>query len=263
MIGINCGRLADLPALRDFAEVHGLGLELQEFASPETLEGDWRALIRRYRQALAGFAGPISLHGPFVDLFSGSIDPRIAAVAMERYRQAMEIAVELGAWLVNFHLNYNPLVDEPSYRPRWLERQAAFWSELAEEAQDAGVRIALENMWEPDPFLQVEVIQRVNHLSIGACIDIGHAYLYSRVPIQAWINILEPILIYVHLHNTNGIQDRHLPLSHGIIPIEPVLSRLVRCMNRPVLILELPGLAEIQESLPILQRILQQTSAFP
>lgn len=40
MIGIRCGRLADLPALRDFAEVHGLGLELQEFASPETLEGD-------------------------------------------------------------------------------------------------------------------------------------------------------------------------------------------------------------------------------
>lgn len=39
--------------------------------------------------------------------------------------------------------------------------------------------------------------------------------------------------------------------------------RLVRCTNRPVLILELPGLVEIQESLPILQRILQQTSAFP
>ncbi|MDW8065981.1 MAG: TIM barrel protein, partial [Anaerolineae bacterium] len=80
-----------------------------------------------------------------------------------------------------FHLNYNPLVDEPSYRPRWLERQAAFWAELAFEAQEAGIRIALENMWEPDPFLQVEVIQRVNHFYIGACLDIGHADLSSRV----------------------------------------------------------------------------------
>lgn len=260
MIGISCGKLEDLPALRDFAEAHGLGLELQEFAQPEILDGEWQALLARYRQTLSGFAGPISLHGPFVDLFSGSVDPRIAAVAMDRYRQLLEIAVELGAWLVNFHLNYNPLVDAPSYRLRWLERQAAFWTELAFEAQEAGIRIALENMWEPDPFLQVEVIQRVSHFYIGACLDIGHAHLYSRVPLQAWIDVLEPVLIYAHLHNTTGSQDRHLPLTQGVIPMEPVLSRLVRCLNRPMLILEMPGLAEIQESFPVLQRILQRVS---
>ncbi len=260
MIGISCSKLEDLPALRDFAETHGLGLELQEFAQPEILDGEWRPLLHHYRQALVGFAGPISLHGPFVDLFSGSADLRIAAVAMERYRQSLEIAVELGAWLVNFHLNYNPLVDEPSYRLRWLERQATFWTELAFEAQEAGVRIALENMWEPDPFLQVEVIQRVNRFYIGACLDIGHAYLYSRVPLQAWINVLEPVLIYAHLHNTTGVQDRHLPLTQGVIPVEPVLGRLARCLNRPMLILEMPGLPEIRESLPILQRILQRVS---
>lgn len=260
MIGISCSRLEDLPALRDFAEAHSLGLELQEFAQPEILDGEWQALLHRYRRALAGFAGPVSLHGPFVDLFSGSVDPRIAAVAMERYRQSLEIAVELGAWLVNFHLNYNPLVDEPSYRPRWLERQTAFWADLAFEAQEAGIRIALENMWEPDPFLQVEVIQRANHFYIGACLDIGHAYLYSRVPLQAWIDVLEPVLIYAHLHNTTGVQDRHLPLTQGVIPVEPVLGRLARCLNRPVMILEMPGLAEIRESYIILQRILQRVS---
>jgi sugar phosphate isomerase/epimerase len=261
MIGISCGRLTDLPALREFAEAHGLGLELQEFALPEVLDGEWRDLLRRYRQALSGFTGPISLHGPFVDLFSGSVDPRIAAVTMERYRHSLAIAAESGAWLVNFHLNYNPLVDEPSYRPRWLERQVAFWTELAFEAQEAGIRIALENMWEPDPFLQVEVIQQVNHFGVGACLDIGHAYLYSRVPIQAWINVLEPVLIYAHLHNTSGSQDRHLPLTQGVIPVEPVLSRLARCLNRPMLILEMPGLAEIRESLPLLQRILQRVTS--
>ncbi|MCS7251635.1 MAG: sugar phosphate isomerase/epimerase family protein [Anaerolineae bacterium] len=260
MIGISCSSLEDLFALRDFAEAHGLGLELQEFAQPEILDGEWRSLLRRYRRILVGFSGPISLHGPFVDLFSGSVDPRIAAVAMERYRQSLEIAAELGAWLVNFHLNYNPLVDEPTYRPRWLERQMAFWAELALEAQEAGLRIALENMWEPDPFLQVEVIQRVNHFCIGACLDIGHAYLYSRVPLQAWISVLEPVLIYAHIHNTTGVQDRHLPLTQGVIPIEPVLDRLVRCLNRPMLILEMPDLAGIRESFPILQHILQRAS---
>ncbi|WP_376790375.1 TIM barrel protein [Thermoflexus sp.] len=218
MIGIRCGKLEDLPALRDFAEMHSLGLELQEFAQPEILDGEWRGLLHRYRQALAEFSGPISLHGPFVDLFSGSVDPRIAAVAMDRYRQSLEIAAELGAWLVNFHLNYNPLVDESSYRPRWLERQVGFWATLALEAQAMGIRIALENMWEPDPFLQVEVIQKVSHFHVGACLD------------------------------------------NGAIPMEPVLSRLVRCLNRPMLILEMPSLAEIQESFPVLQRILQRMS---
>ncbi|MDW8065980.1 MAG: hypothetical protein RMK32_10180, partial [Anaerolineae bacterium] len=76
MIGISCSRLEDLPALRDFAEAHSLGLELQEFAQPEILDGEWQALLHRYCRALAGFAGPVSLHGPFVDLFSGSVDPR-------------------------------------------------------------------------------------------------------------------------------------------------------------------------------------------
>ncbi|MBO9361295.1 MAG: hypothetical protein J7452_03725 [Thermoflexus sp.] len=110
-------------------------------------------LLRRCCQALSRFAGPVSLHSPFADLFSGCVDARIAAVTTERYRHSLAIAAKLGAWLVNLRLNYNLPVDEPPNRPGWLEGQVAFWTELAFEAQEADICIAPESMREPDPFL--------------------------------------------------------------------------------------------------------------
>jgi sugar phosphate isomerase/epimerase len=251
---ISCERLSDLPALIEIAESHCLGLELQEFAfDPNMLDTDWRSFVARYRKALGGFSGEITLHGSFFDLFCGSPDRQVVAIARERYRQNLTIAAEIGAHLVNFHTNYLPLVDVPNYLPSWAERQTAFWHPLAQEAGALGVTLVLENMWEPDPGIQRRVLEAVHSPHLRACLDVGHARIYSKVPLETWIETFSPFLVYTHLHNTNGITDIHLRFDEGLIDMPALLNRLRALPHPPMFCLELPDIAAIQTSLKYLQ----------
>ena len=125
------------------ARQHGLGLELQEFSDPNVLDGGWRSLLDEYARALDGFTGLRTMHGAYIDLVSGSPDMRLVALTRERYRHNLDIARELGVKYIDFHANYLPLVDHPSYLPGWVERQVTFWLPLAEQAGQYGVTLLL------------------------------------------------------------------------------------------------------------------------
>jgi len=249
---ISCERLSDLPVLQAIAESHGMGLELQEFADPNILDGDWRAHVARYRKALAGFPGELTLHGAFLDLFSGSPDRQVAAIARERYRQNLTIAAELGAHVINFHANYLPLIDDPRYLTGWIERQIAFWHTLAQEAGTLGEMIVLENMWEPDPSILRRVLEGVHSPHLRACLDVGHARVYSKLPVEAWIDSLSPLLILTHLHNTQGTEDIHLAFDEGVLDMPTLLDKLRALPRPPMFCLELPDATSVQASLQYL-----------
>jgi sugar phosphate isomerase/epimerase len=249
---ISCERFRDLPSLRAIAESNGMGFELQEFADPTILDGDWRGHVARYRKALSGFSGELSLHGAFFDMYCGSPDRQVVALARERFRQNLTIAAELGAHLVNFHINFLPLIDDPRYPPAWTERQIAFWSPMAQEARGLGVTIVLENMWEPDPHIQRQVLDGVHSPHLKACLDVGHAVVYSQVPLDAWIKTLEPYLFLTHLHNTNGKEDVHLRFGQGVLDMTTVLDQLRHLPRQPIFCLELPDASSIEASLKFL-----------
>jgi len=250
---ISCERLNDLPELLAIAESHGLGLELQEFSDPDILDGDWKGQVARYRKALAHFSGEITLHGAFFDLFSGSPDRQVADIARRRYRQNLAIAVELGAHLINFHANYLPLIDDPNYFPGWVEREIAFWEPLAQEASALNITLVLENMWEPDPMPLTRVLEAVHSPRLCSCLDVAHARIYSRLPIETWIQALAPSLALAHLHNTNGLVDIHLSFDEGLLDMPALLNKLRALPRPPIFCLELPNVAAIRASLKYLQ----------
>jgi sugar phosphate isomerase/epimerase len=242
-----------LPDYLKVARSSKLGLELQEFANPNLLDNDWRATLREYQSHLDGFDQPITLHGAFIDLISGSPDRRVAAIARDRYRQNLEVAHELDARVIDFHANYLPLVDHPSYLPDWENRQVEFWAPMAEEAARVGVTLVLENMWEPDPSIIYHILSRIQSPYLKACLDVGHASLYSRLPVGAWIKQLGDQLIYTHLHNNHGTTDEHLAFGDGVLDFPELLATLRALPNPPMFILELPNLASIQDSLSYLE----------
>ncbi len=249
---ISCERFRDLAPLRAVAESYGVGLDLQEFADPNILDGDWRGHVALYRKSLASFPGELSLHGAFFDLFCGSPDRQVVAIARERFRQNLTIAAELGAHIVNFHINYLPLIDDPHYLPGWTQRQIAFWTPLAQEAGALGVTIVLENMWEPDPAIQRSVLDGVHSPHLQACLDVGHARIYSKLSMETWIETLKPYLIFTHLHNTNGSEDIHLSFDNGTLDMLAVLDKLRSLPRPPIFCLELPDATTIQTSLQFL-----------
>ena len=250
---ISVEHFSDLPEHLALAVRHRLGLELQEFSEPGVLDGDWRGLLEQYRQALTGFDGLLSMHGAYIDLVSGSPDMRLVALSRERYLHNLDIGHELGVKYIDFHANYLPLVDHPSYLPGWVERQVAFWTPLAKQAEKTGIVLLLENMWEPDPAIINRILDRVPSPCLKACLDVGHAALYSRLPLSAWIKALGDNLVYTHLHNNHGDTDVHLAFGDGVIDFPEILATLRGLPKPPLFSLELPTLESIKASLPYLQ----------
>jgi sugar phosphate isomerase/epimerase len=249
---ISVEHYSDLAGHAAVARQHGLGLELQEFSDPTVLDGDWRSLLDEYERALDGFTGLRAMHGAYIDLVSGSPDMRLVTLARERYLHNLDIGRELGVKYIDFHANYLPLVDHPSYLPGWVERQVAFWSPMAEQAEQYGITLLLENMWEPDPAIISRILDRVQSPYLKACLDVGHAVLYSRRPIEEWIAQLGEHLTYTHLHNNHGTVDEHLAFGDGVLDFQAVLDRLRTLPAPPLFILELPNLELIEDSLPYL-----------
>lgn len=234
----------------DLAIAHELGIEVMAFAFPEVLEGDWKYSVNEYRNFLRPVPGPITLHGPFMDMSPGSPDPRISDICAERYRHAIIIAAELGAEKIVFHANFIAAIHNLSYRQGWHHRNVYFWAEMADFAQEQGVILTIENMWEFDPNIITDILQEVNHPYLKACLDVGHARLFGPdYNFETWFEKFSPWLVHMHMNNTYGKLDTHNALGDGIINYDMILNTVRTLASPPTMVLELYDVNEMRESL--------------
>ncbi len=244
----------DLPAL---VRLFPLGVEVGDFADPDVLEGDWQRRLEELRPRLEALPGPRALHGPRSDLNPGLRDRGLVAFCRERYRRALEVAAALGASVAVFHTGFNPLIRAPGFERRWLQRSADFWRGLGEEASPFGITVLLENVWEPQPQILRDLVDAVDLPTVRACLDIGHANIYSRQPAGEWLSALGDRVVYVHLHNNDGRMDTHASLERGTVDYARILPLLLLSPQPPALVLEVSGgRQERQESLLYLRRLL-------
>jgi sugar phosphate isomerase/epimerase len=87
---------------------------------------------------------------------------------------------------------------------------------------------------------------------LRACLDVGHARVYSKLPVEVWIDSLSPLLILTHLHNTQGTEDIHQAFNDGVLDMPTLLDKLRALPRPPMFCLELPDAASVQASLPYL-----------
>ncbi len=228
---------------------HGLGIELMAFAYPDVLDGDWRSVMERYKIMLQPVPGMITMHGPFMDMAPGSPDQQINEVCRGRFRHVLRIAHELGAQIVVLHANFIAAIHTKEYRAGWQRRNIAFWSEIADYAAQLGVKVAVENMWEFDPDIIGDVIKTIDHPNLRACLDVGHAHLYSQVPFTEWLETLRPYLIHVHVNNNDGIMDFHRGLARGILDYGDLLTAIHALPTTPSITLEMDAVEDMAASL--------------
>jgi sugar phosphate isomerase/epimerase len=182
-------------------------------------------------------------------MMSGSVDPDIVELTRRRYRQNVAIAAGLRGRYVVFHANYMGSFKLSNYRPGWHQRQVDFWRSFVKEVEDEDIYILLENMWADDPTIIADILAEVDHPQLRACLDISHAVLYSDIPPQRWIEVLQPYLYCCHLNNTDGHLDSHRPLHDGVIDYATILPSLRRLSSVPFLTLEMPTWHSIATSL--------------
>lgn len=164
---------------------------------------------------------PLILHGPFHDLAPGSIDPAIVDVVERRFEQAVAVAGALGTNRVTLHSGYQ------AYAPdQWLGNAVRFWRRfLASKPEE--LRIYVENVDDPQPEVLQGLVDAVGDPRLMVCLDVGHANKNSCVPLAEWIAVLGPRIGHVHLHNNDGLHDRHWRLDWGTIDMNKTIEALL------------------------------------
>ena len=219
------------PQAAELARRYGLGVETTAFCAPENMEDDGE--VARKAAALAGF--PVrSLHAPYYELTPCAIDPLIGRVSRRRYLQAAETCVQIGARRMVVHSGFQA----QTYYPQWfVPKSIEFWRRFLDLLPE-GVEIALENVFDPAPDLLGEIVDGVGDARFRACLDLGHAFAYSAVPPEAWIDALGARISHVHLHNNAGECDVHAPLDCGGMDMQALLERLETVAPEALLVIE-------------------------
>lgn len=234
----------------DFAREQGCNLEVATLAYANVFDTDWPRVMDEQRQMIGGLEGKISFHGVFQDLLVHSSDRKIAEVSRERILSSLKAAEVFNATQVVFHGNFNPFVRDEYYKKNWVERNASFWSEVLEKHE---VTILLENTWESSSDMFRRLLDRINSPRFRICFDIGHANVYSKVPIREWFAEIGREITYIHISDNSGEKDQHLGIGQGKINWQEFTDIVEENRVNPEIVLELTTLESTKQSLKYLE----------
>ena len=113
----------------------------------------------------------------------------------------------------------------------------------------------LENVYEDDPDLFVELLQLANAPNLQVCLDVGHLQAFGDGDYGRWLNTLWPHIGQLHLHDNKGDKDDHLALGRGTVPLDFVLNFLARRDRQPMVTLEPHQEGSLAPSLEYLSQI--------
>ncbi|GAB2484420.1 sugar phosphate isomerase/epimerase [Alkalibacterium psychrotolerans] len=221
-------------------------------------DGQWLDLAEKLNQLPCEY----SVHPPQFDLNLSSNWQGIREAAVTEYRRAIHFA---GA------INASHVVIDPGHRQLALtslegtrETAKLGIESLLTDAENCNVRIGIENgpvarqlLFNEEEYILF--IQSFNHPMVGAILDTGHARLANWESDRV-IRHLGSSLLAVHLNDTSGRVDNHLPLGKGVIKWQSVFHELNQLTSSPDLVLELnseTGVEALLKSREYIQTFMQ------
>lgn len=245
----------------EIAKGRDLGLEIQEFALPEVMHGDWKKRLGEYEKALRDFHGGLALHNAFLSLFCVSPDPDVVDLTRKKFDFHFMIAKELGCKIIVSHFLWFPFdLDVGLYR--WQEAQVSFWDHYVNIAEKDDIYLVTENIAEPRPEILKPIIDKIDSERFKFILDIGHANLCSEVPIEDWIYAFGNDLTYMHVHNNYKNYDQHNSVLKGTVSFDYVFKVLDRLEIAPILSTEVFHKAGLMESLDYLEKKMAQSKVY-
>jgi len=137
-----------------------------------------------------------------------------------------QAVIELNASRLILHTGFKQEVLMFDFLDKWVEDTAFFWRKEISRYADQGITVVMENTVESDPTVLIELHDRVDHDHFKLCLDVGHANLFSKLPLAAWIEKMGSRLVHLHIHDNLGRLDEHLPLGKGNIQFDSVFEAL-------------------------------------
>lgn len=223
------GRYIDLAIENGISLEIGFGADELESASGDEVS----AVVRRIRDK----GCDVTMHGPFWDLCSGSVDLGIREVSRSRYNRLLDLADVIHPVRIVCHTGFDPR-HHRGHRGTWIENSLSTWETVVGRAEAIAAPLVLENVWEEDPSLHMELLKRIDSPWLGFCLDTGHQHSFSKTSLDKWLDATWPFLKEIHIHDNNGGNDSHLPVGQGTIDFDRLFQFLGEKKISPVLTLE-------------------------
>jgi sugar phosphate isomerase/epimerase len=246
---------ATLAVHRDWILEKQRDLEIQDFFSSATLDGDWRAVAGEVRRLLDGYTGRLGLHGPFWGFKIDSQDPLIRAVVTKRLLQGLDACEAIGATQMVIHSpfttwDYNNLDINPGSRDALAERVHQTLGDVVKRAENIGCELVIENIEDKDPKARVLLARSFNSAAVRVSIDTGHAhYAHGSTgapPVDYYVEAAGEDLAHVHIQDADGYSDRHWLPGDGTVNWSAVFRALGRLSTKPRLLIEVKDQANIR-----------------
>lgn len=159
-----------------------------------------------------------SVHAPF------GKDNNLAALdASERYQalgtqiRLLPLAAMAGAEVVIIHPGIHTTDEKRHDATEALRRSLP---EITRAAEEAGIRLGLENMLPAhvgdDEELLCELVEEIDSHALGICFDTGHAHCNRRF--RQVFETLKPHIITFHLQDNDATRDLHIQPGYGTVP---------------------------------------------
>ena len=236
--------LKGLSALREIISL-GTGVEFQLTA--DVLDSFTFKDYGRLKEEVKGV--PVTVHAPFLDLNPGALDPYVLEATRRRFLETVSVAKVLGAGVIVFHTGYHPRKVGPFYR-EWFRRAVETFQIVSEEFEG---KIALENVFDETPAVLEEFMGELPP-SVGACIDVGHLNLFSKVPLNEWFRALGDRIYEFHIHDNRGVSDEHAPAGSGTFDFESLFMLLDSLNSDYIFNLENKSPSDVRRSLDFFRR---------
>ncbi len=192
------------------------GLFPEIYLTADTLDSTSPESLSDLRDAMDREGMKTTIHGPYMDLNPGAVDERIRKATYERLKQAFDLASILRPESIVFHPGYDRW-RYGGHEEVWLRQSLKTWRPLVERAEEEGITIALENVFEETPETLKALVDAMGSQNFRVCFDIGHFNLFSRVSLKEWYRSLKDYIVELHLHDNRGKEDDHFAIGDGSI----------------------------------------------
>jgi len=207
------------------------------YFSAEALDACQEKDVEQLSQTLQENQLEATLHGPFMDLSPGGVDQRIKEVTRDRLSKTIQVARYLAPRMIVFHPGYESWKFDGNVK-LWLESSLQTWRPLVREAEETGLTLAVENVFEESPDPIKNLLEEIHSPRFRFCFDTGHHHVFAKTPLHVWMKALGGFLAEVHLHDNHKETDEHLPVGEGEFDFDQFFALLSQFNLNPLFTIE-------------------------
>ncbi len=199
-------------------------INLEIFISSDSLDSIDNSKLIGLKEKL-DYDLSLTIHAPFMDLSPAAVDRKVRDVTIERFEGVFDIAEILKPKAIVFHSGY----EKWKYSLKvdvWLENSLRTWRCFSKRAENLGVKIVIENIFEDEPTNLRLLMEEMSSAYFGLCFDTGHFNLFSRIPLGEWLVQLKAHILEVHLHDNDKSSDAHLAVGDGTFDFKTLFETL-------------------------------------